>query len=113
MAIARESGAFSKLVSLGGVVQTNGRGREMYHAQVTIPAAGVCVLNNNPKRISAIIQNIGTVVHSICFDPNTISLYVYPGQSFQIDSDFPWTGEVFIYATGVVSTVQICEVSIQ
>lgn len=101
----RESGYEGLLVSLGGVKSQLGRGRitRSFEGNITSTLKQM-ILPNNPKRISAIIENI----------PNTTGIYLYisftgtgltvslaPGGSFQIDQNFPWTGPVWAQPASV------------
>lgn len=106
------------LVSLSGVPGSD-RGREISSYSVTLGALGtVLLLQANPKRVAAIIQNLddpaapGTLVAVYVGGVNTIPIYLSPLGTFQIDVDFPWVGEIYVGYTNNAPVVVANEVSI-
>ena len=104
-----ETGSLIPIVSLGGIKSQPGMGRVItsFAFPPTIAIVNY-VLSPNPKRISAIFINKG--------DPANVGeiMYLYIGEngapiklleygSFQIDSNFPWTGSVSVIYTGTNS----------
>lgn len=101
----RESGYEGVLVSLGGVVSLTGRGRitRSFESNITSTIKQM-VLPSNPKRISAVIENIdnGTGISLyISFTGTGLTVALAPNGSFQIDSNFPWTGPVWAQPASV------------
>jgi len=103
MADRYEAGYMGTLVSLGGVKGMPNRGRKLYSQyEAFVGADGRIVLGSNPGRISAIIQNVYTSAGHVVVALGDIvsgteyTAYLQPGQSFQIDYNFPWTGIVLL-----------------
>lgn len=107
-----ESGGYAGIVSLAGVVSVN-RGRKMLLGSVSAPTTGVQAFDNNPRRISALIQNRGSVNLNVYFDLTTLAVVLLPGESFQIDQNYPWTGQVTVQGAGATcNPVYVNEVSV-
>lgn len=99
MGTAYESGYRGILTSLGGVKGQLNHGRVIVNTVLAVTSNQQQLLDNNPKRISAIIQNIDPGAESIYLalgEPvvGTDGLTLGVNQSFQIDGLFPWTGAV-------------------
>jgi len=110
LAIIRESGNLEGLVSLGGVRSKPGLGRIMETSGPIISGTQQ-VMNDNPKRISAILCNRNTVPMIIHFDTQTL-IELLPDAAMQIDINFPWTGAVFCTTTGGAGVLGVVEVSV-
>lgn len=109
--MAIESGNNLPLLSLGGVVSQYNQGRDIEQNQINVQGS-TALLTDNPKRISAILQNIGTVVVYISFPGSTSAITLSPLGTLQFDKDFPWTG-IVIGSSSVLSGVSVTEVSVQ
>ena len=114
----QEPGFFGSndLISLGGIRARYGRGRQSETTQIAYNTPYVNVLPANVQRISAIIKNnmaTGTTFY-LCFGEAQIGTDYFPldpGQSLQIDQNFPWTGMVNGTGTGA-GFLYITEVSV-
>jgi hypothetical protein len=97
---AIEAGNAGLLISLGGIIGRIGAGREIASDYLTSVGGNyVQVLDSNPKRLSAIVQNRGTDLLLVAFGEMSVSgsaILIDPHGSFQIDQNFPWTGPVFV-----------------
>lgn len=113
MAVNYEPGCFGSLVSLGGILGGQNRGRKIEMLIHSTPATGAQVLGSNPRRIAAIIQNRSAVTLNVFFDYTTIACTLLPGENLQIDKDFPWTGEVFVQNAAGANPVYTIELSVQ
>lgn len=93
-----ESGHSGSLVSLGGIVGVTGRGRKLAAQSIVGAATNFQLLNDNPKRVAAIIQCLSNSpgILTVMLDPGVGGLILFPGASLQIDQNFPWTGPVWI-----------------
>lgn len=103
----QEAGFSGTLVSLGGVSGVRYRGRQTTGEVITVEAAtpNTLLLASNPRRLAAIVQNIGAANIALTFGAEGVGnegLTLAPGVSFQIDYNFPWTGDV----RGVANTVK-------
>ena len=101
MATRQEPGMLGRVYSLGGVEGQYGRGRQIDSNWEVFPGTtGRQILGSNSKRISALIQNDLTSTGNVTLglgDITTGTEYtcqLRPGDSFQIDFNFPWTGVV-------------------
>lgn len=113
-----EPGNKYPLVTLGGSVTTPGQGRVVDSGSLTATVAAQVLLSSNPKRISAIIQNLDDAAH-----PGSL-VYVNIGNSsadhivlaalgsLQIDKDFPWIGEIDVSAPSNSPVVNFVEIGI-
>jgi len=112
----QESGSGESLISLGGIRSLRGWGRRFdvasYQAGGTVPY--VNILQDNPKRIAAIIQNIGPDSIAVQAPGNDWLFIITSGGSFQIDENFPFTGALLAYAVGptYASSVTVIETSL-
>jgi hypothetical protein len=119
--ITEEVGNIEQLVSLGGVKQVYpGKGRQVINPSLTGSTTTQVILPANPKRIAAIVQNLDDVAA-----PGSL-VYVYLGifktvpfgfvlntlGSIQIDSNFPWIGDITIYAPTGSPLVNATEISV-
>jgi len=115
MPIVRESGHFGKLVSLGGIVDETGRGRICDIRPQACGMTSVQILQDNPRRISALITNGDLYYAWVCLgdtaapDSGTLLLQ---GGSYQIDENNPWTGAVTIYVNTGTDTICVTETSL-
>jgi hypothetical protein len=105
------------LVSLGGMKGLPYRGRLVDQTLKACTIAPLVILSPNGNRISALIQNspaspdwVGLHFGDDAFASNYI--YLYPGQSFQIDSDLPWTGAVQAICQTSTATLSVTEISV-
>lgn len=106
-------GGDTPLVSLGGVRGVPFRGRKI-ETVLSVVVNAATILTSNPNRISAIIQNTGAETLYIGLGENpsgAIGLVLQPGQPLQIDTDFPWIGDVRAYCA-VSCQVNTVEVSV-
>jgi hypothetical protein len=96
------------LVSLGGIQGPQGKGR-VIRSESTVAVSGewLLLMSANPKRISAIIQNLSATELLGVYggDPQANQIYLLPYGTFQIDKEFPWIGEVYISPGGVVPII--------
>jgi hypothetical protein len=107
-----EPGHGGELVSLAGVKGRKWYGRQLISGYVTPNNTNVLILGSNPKRISAVIVNIGSNDVYLEFgetSADNTKLMIKPGGSFQIDALFPWTGQVNVFsaASNNVSFVEV------
>jgi hypothetical protein len=111
-----EPGYRGKLISLGGVVDERGYGRQYYSGASTVLTTLTNLLPPNPKRISAFIQNFGPDHIYLCLGESVLYFFADLGyrDSFQIDANFPWTGVVnaFIQAGGTNSNAVYAEITV-
>jgi len=98
--MGQESGFYttgkSNLVSLSGIPGVDHRGRQA-RAIYIIPAVTTSqVIDQNTHRIAMILQTTGLCDIQLGLgEPATAACIILrPGQSFQIDQNFPWTGSV-------------------
>jgi len=97
------------LVSLAGVKGWPGRGRIVRQIQTeSIPAGQyLTLLEANSRRISACLQNVGanagTVVFSATIPSVNYCFDIQANETFWINQDFPWTGQVRIYSVAGTS----------
>jgi len=116
MAVVRESGYNGRLVSLGGLLSLEGQGRECDSKIVPlIVSAWTRLLENNPRRISALIQNVDnslTVAVIIGDDSGGGYFHLEPKGTLQIDENFPWTGPVIAYQAAAMN-MSVAEVNIR
>jgi len=105
------------LVSLAGV-PGNDRGREISSYSVTLGSGIVLLLQANPQRIAAVIQNYddpaapGSFVQVYLGGVNTIPITLSPLGTLQIDVNLPWAGEIYVNTTPNSPVVVANEVSI-
>jgi hypothetical protein len=110
MALQLESGNRLPIVSLGGNVSAPGQGRVLDINQYNA-GSPIIILQDNPNRISAIIQNDGPSVAVIYAPNNSGSIQLVAYGTLQIDRDFPWTGPIM--ASGTNCLVTVAEVSLR
>lgn len=116
-----DNGYQGRLVSLSGIPGQDGQGRACAGGTLTMSATPVLVLASNPKRIAALIENLDDAAAP----GSGIELYfgntsVYPVAkiiltaygTIQIDTDLPWTGEV--WAANVINApvISVMEITI-
>jgi hypothetical protein len=107
-----------KLISLGGVMGSPGRGRVLELGGGAFVSAAK--IPDNPKRISLLIQNlaINAIVAQqsdvqVLFPlPNTGYLVLSPGDSIQFDKDLPYTGALIVAAIPGNCTLEWLEISV-
>ena len=111
--LASETGHIGDLVALSGIKGYPMRGRN-YSGQSFLVTAAALVLSANIQRISALLINLsGGVIFLYIGNPvSAPSIPLIQYGSFQIDSNFPWIGEVYASAGGTGETVLVHEVSI-
>jgi hypothetical protein len=109
--MAIESGNRFPIISLGGIVSQNQQGRDIESNQINVQTATVLAVDN-PKRISLILQNLGTVNAVIVFPATGSGITLAPLGTLQIDHNFPWTG-VVIGTASVLCGISVTEVSVQ
>lgn len=107
--MANESGFNGRLLSLANLPGVPGRGRQTDPTNWTI-TGDTQILNENGRRISAIIQNTGVNNATLYFGNDALGLTLLPNANFQIDSLFPWTGTM--RADSVNTTIEVIEVSL-
>ena len=114
--ISKESGHDGELISLGGVRQRDGRGRQILSDYITSVGGNIVqCLEANPKRISALFQNRGTDVILFALGEQSgggTAILLDPHGTLQIDKDFPWAGAVFVTSPTNVD-FSMLEISIQ
>jgi hypothetical protein len=108
---AVESGNLLPILSLGGVVSKVGQGRQLDQNQINVQTATVLLLDN-PKRISAILQNLGPTDVVISFPGSASGFTLAAYGNLQINRDFPWTG-IVIGTSAVLTGVSVTEISVQ
>ena len=106
----------NELISLGGMIATHNRGRKIETWSIAYNTPYFNILSANGNRISAIINNAlspGQTLFLVFGEALVGTDYfpLLPGQSLQIDKDFPWTGMVNGVGTGA-SFVYVTESSI-
>ena len=100
--MALETGSVIGIRSLGGVVSNAVQGRQSLSYGGWADTAILPVLSSNPRRISALIQfwsdplNTSTLLTVLLGDQAVCQLV--QGGSFQIDANYPWTGDVRVQA---------------
>ena len=102
-ALYSEVGYEGQVSSMGGVKGATYKGRQVTSDSFTMSGATgvVLILPANPRRISALIQNVwdpafhGSMVEISLGWVNTIPFRLTENGTFQIDGNFPWTGEVY------------------
>ncbi len=113
---AIEQGYKGVLVSMGGVISKPGLGRKIEGTQfvTTVALTTYLILPANSQRISAIIQNLTSDTVALLLDDSAGAnpIVLQPYGVFQIDNNFPWTGNVHAYST-VAGSINILEVSVQ
>lgn len=110
----REQGHSGDLVSLGGLVDNSSRGRVNTGDSQTITTA-VQIMPANSRRISALINNNGPddlYIFGLAISGATAWAVIRSGGSFQIDRDYPWTGEVTVQAVSGSCGVFWSEISL-
>lgn len=110
-----EPGHTGQLVSLGGVVDNTGNGRQLRGDSATLGTTVTQILGANPGRIAALISNDGAdnvYVFGKALSAVNAWAVLRPGGSFQIDQSFPWTGEVNLAAVAANANCYWVEVSI-
>lgn len=105
------------LISLSGVHDYSGNGREVQDLTVTVATSSTPVLHTNPKRIWALFINIGVKDVYLQFGQDAaIDTGIYlitAGGWCLINEQMPWTGEVNAIADTTPCTLQVLECSIQ
>lgn len=94
-----ESGSSAALISLGGLVNRDGRGRTSGRLNGSITSTTpLQVAGENQKRISAFIVNTGAQDIIVFFgsDITCAAAYLFPRGSVQIDALNPWTGIISV-----------------
>lgn len=98
--IYAETGYNGQVTSLAGVVGAVNKGRQAVSNSYTLSGI-VIILQANPQRIAAIIQNIGdpafpgSALEIFIGGVNSIPFTLVENGSMQLDVNFPWTGEVY------------------
>lgn len=90
-----ESGYSGVLVSLGGIMQTGGTGRESNNTAWSLITTTSTILETNPKRIAALFVNQGPGKVWLSLKATSAAnegVFLAPNGSFQIDQNLPWTG---------------------
>lgn len=112
MPIAKESSYNGQLKSLGGVLGTMNFGRQVETDSLTADTTARVLVPENLRRLSLLFQNTGAQI--VYWSVHTGSyMAVLPGQSAQIDENFPWTGAVEVITAAGSSDVLWTEVSVQ
>lgn len=113
----QENGVMGPIYSLAGIPGVPGRGRVIDQTLKACTTATLMLAPANGNRISLLIQNfissadaVGIHLGDDAFASNYF--FIYPGQSFQIDKDFPWTGAVLGICQTSTATVSVNEVSV-
>lgn len=112
MAIYKEPGYNRILTSLAGVKSTQpGLGREI---EVTNPSVSLMApyIPFNTRRISLLIQNLGTDLLSVSYDGSLVVAVLAYHESYQIDQDNPWVGPIYMAGTPTGTTAAVVEVSV-
>lgn len=103
----QEAGFYgAQLYSLSGKPGSKYRGRQCQTSWISLNNSFQLVFGENGNRISALIilSNVATAPMYISLGQvatGTEQFPLYPGQSFQIDGNFPWTGSVYAQTAGV------------
>lgn len=116
MPYVKESGHQGPIVSLGGVTGQPGLGRQVrteYFAVVSTVQRQI--LDDNPRRISAIIYSNSDGAITLYFTPDTNGpiAVLQRNDYLIINSDFPWTGPIWGINAALTGQVYIAEVSVQ
>ena len=100
-----DSGYNGQILSLGGVLGADGKGRTSLTAAFTLTGASQIVLLANPKRISALLCNTddaanpGSLVYLYTWGSGAPVLCILTALgTYQIDINLPWTGEILALA---------------
>lgn len=102
--IYNEPGFNGQVVSLAAVSGASGKGRQVVSNSFTLGGTNPvfpCILPANPRRISAIIQNIGdpanpgSNVSIYLGGANSIPITLVENGTLQLDVNYPWTGDVY------------------
>lgn len=113
MSQAIETGNLLPLYSLGGIKSLTGHGRTISGNSMVLGInSTIPLLVSNPKRIAAMIQNIGAITVSIYFDTQFIC-QILPGGTLQIDTNFPWIGSVSGLTGAQSPTVMVSEIGLE
>lgn len=109
-ALYSEVGFDGQVSSMAGVKGAAYKGRQVISDSFTFGGSNPVyplILAANPRRISAVIQNLGDAAHPgeileiYIGGVNTIPINLVENGTFQIDTNFPWTGEVYANYSGV------------
>ena len=116
--IYRETGhQGTPIISLGGVpgLPNHGRIIRKFWNNVLIP--DVQITGDNPRRISCLIMSDASSPDylDICLGLNDGSnpITLWPGDSLQIDKDFPWTGAIYAYSSALGALLNSVEISVE
>lgn len=118
-----EPGNGLPLLSLGGIVSLPGQGRIIRSFSATTGSGAdgndYQILDANPKRISALIQNLddaahpGSLVEVFLGSANTMAITLGTLGCLQIDRDFPCIGAIIIAAASGSPVVTVQEIGLQ
>lgn len=117
MPVYFESGNQLPLLSLGGVISQAGQGRNITSNSVTITGP-TQLAPANPKRIAAVVQNIGDPALPGCTvgvyfgSLNVIPVTLGVMGTIQIDTNLPWIGEIDVVANAGAPVCTIMEINI-
>ena len=114
MSLVQEPGYNGTLISLGGVKGTSGRGRQCNSNGVSVTTTRVQVLPSNSKRISCLMNNIGsdTIWLILGNAADDVVSGIIPNGSYQIDALHPWTGGIYAFVNTTPSTLSFAEMSV-
>lgn len=114
--IYNEPGFNGQVISLASVAGASGKGRQAVSNSFTLSGI-VIIAPANPKRISAIIQNVGdpafpgSQLGVYIGGVNTIPITLTENGTLQIDGNYPWTGEIYANAITNNPVVVVVEVT--
>ena len=115
----QEAGHTGQIMSLGGLLSSRSSGRVVNSWGVNLSGTTVQTpVGENQKRISLYIYNLLSSANQIIVRLGPILstddvVYLQPGEGFQIDNDFPWTGPVSVVAPVGTATTLIEEIAIR
>jgi len=115
--VAYETGNLKPIISLGGNVSREGQGR-VFSSAIVSAFGGVVLAPSNPKRISALIQNLddiavpGQIITVYLGGLGTAPIVLSAYGTLQIDINFPWTGEIDVASISNNPLVMIWEISL-
>jgi hypothetical protein len=114
-----EGEVFGDLVSLGGIRGKPNFGRVLSSNSFTVGVGTFQVASvSNPQRVAAIIENLddgaapGSQLYVYLGGLNTIPFILQPYGTFQIDKNFPWTGDIWVNSNAGSPICVINEVSV-
>jgi len=113
MSFQLESGHNGLMISMGGILGRPGLGRRIDSTAFSLTTTAVMIIGDNPRRISAIIENQGPDSLALDFGGGINSISIHSGGNLQIDENFPYTGSIAAGADTSTCVVLVTEISVQ